>query len=126
MATENLKDCLSFKAAADLSAKQFHAVKMSAAQTVDAVTGATDEAIGVLQNKPSAAGQAATVAVFGGGTCRLMAGAAITAGAYLKLTAAGRFVTGGAGGEENWAIALDSALADGDIIEARLISKLVS
>lgn len=55
---------LNFEAAADLSAKQFRAVKMATGGKVDVFSGATDVPIGILQNKPTA-GQTAEVMVFG-------------------------------------------------------------
>lgn len=54
-----------YKAAGDLSAKQFYFVKLSAADTVDVCSAATDRAIGVLQNKPDAANKAAEVMLLG-------------------------------------------------------------
>lgn len=54
---------LNFEANADLSAKQYYAVKMIAGPKVD-VSADTDPAIGILQNKPTA-GQTAEVLVFG-------------------------------------------------------------
>lgn len=53
-----------FIAAADLSAKQFYFVKLSAANTVDVCSAVTDKPIGVLQNTPTA-GQSAEVVLFG-------------------------------------------------------------
>jgi hypothetical protein len=52
-------------AAGDLSTKQFYFVKLTAANTVDVCAATTDRPYGVLQNKPSAAGAAATVCTFG-------------------------------------------------------------
>ena len=51
-------------ASADLSAKQFHFVKLSAATTVDVCSGVTDKPIGILQNSP-ASGQQAEICIFG-------------------------------------------------------------
>jgi len=51
-------------AGADLSAKQFYAVKLSAAFTVVACAATTDIPIGILQNDPTS-GQEATVCCFG-------------------------------------------------------------
>jgi hypothetical protein len=45
-----------FKAAADLSAKQYFLVKYSAADTVALCGAAADRAFGVLMNKPAATG----------------------------------------------------------------------
>lgn len=54
----------SFEAGADLSAKQFYFVKMSANNTVTVCAGVTDVPIGVLQNKPTS-GQTAEVTMLG-------------------------------------------------------------
>lgn len=51
-------------AAADLSAKQYHFVKLASATTVNVCTGITDVPIGILQNAPTS-GQAAEIAIFG-------------------------------------------------------------
>ena len=55
---------ISLLAAADLSSYQYCFVKITADNTVN-VAGAGEAAVGVLQNKPSVAGQAARVRVFG-------------------------------------------------------------
>jgi len=52
------------EAAADLSAKQFHFVKLDSNGKAALCAAATDVPCGVLQNKPSA-GQAATIVVMG-------------------------------------------------------------
>lgn len=52
------------KAAADLSAKQFYFVKLTAAGQVNVCSAATDKPIGVLQNDPTS-GQAAEVMAIG-------------------------------------------------------------
>lgn len=51
-------------AGADLSAKQYHFVKLASATTVDVCSAITDKPIGVLQNTPTS-GQAAEVCIFG-------------------------------------------------------------
>ena len=51
-------------AAADLSAKQFHFVKLASATTVNVCTNVADVPIGILQNTPTS-GQAAEVCIFG-------------------------------------------------------------
>jgi len=55
---------LTFEAAADLSTKQYYAVKLDSNGRV-AVAGAGEPAIGILQNKPTALGRAAQVRVDG-------------------------------------------------------------
>jgi hypothetical protein len=51
-------------AAADLSAKQFHFVKLASATTVNVCDAITDKPIGILQNTPTS-GQSAEIAIFG-------------------------------------------------------------
>lgn len=65
MAVEGIQQRLpGLVAGADLSAKQFYFVKLSAAFTVVACSAVTDIPIGVLQNDPTS-GQEASVCVFG-------------------------------------------------------------
>ena len=66
MATDmQLVSDVTFEAAGDLSTKQFHFVKLTAANTVDVCAALTDVPCGVLQNKPSAAGRPAVVRMLG-------------------------------------------------------------
>ena len=51
-------------AAADLSAKQYHFVKLASATTVNVCSATTDRAIGILQNNPTS-GQQAIIQIFG-------------------------------------------------------------
>ena len=51
-------------ASADLTAKQYHLVKMSGDNTVTVCSGITDVPVGVLQNTPNS-GDAAEVCIFG-------------------------------------------------------------
>jgi hypothetical protein len=78
-------------AGADLSAKQYHFVKIDngTGQAV-AVDGATDRPVGVLQNNPTA-GQEAEVLIVGG--TKLAAGGTASAGQPLFASASGNAVT---------------------------------
>jgi hypothetical protein len=107
-----------FKAGGDLSAKQYHFVKMSADQTVVACTAVTDKAIGILQNDPDAAGEDAVVAI--AGTSKLYAGAAYSFGINLGPKADGRGQTA-VSTQFTRAISVEAAGADGDIVEVLLI-----
>jgi hypothetical protein len=82
---------ISLKAAGDLSSYQYCFVKLTADNTVD-VCGADEQAIGILQNKPSVAGQAARVRVFG--VSRFVNGTAgaIAYNAKVKSAASGKGV----------------------------------
>jgi hypothetical protein len=86
----------SYEAVADLSASQYKFVKLVGG-VLSSVTAATDAAVGVLQNKPNAAG----VGVFKGGerssgtvmvdgVSRVKAGKALAAGVAVYLDAQGR------------------------------------
>jgi hypothetical protein len=74
-------------AAADLSALQYHFVKLDSAGKAAAVAAITDIPIGVLQNAPLA-GQEAEVLVSGG--TKLKGVEAITLPAFLSVSANGR------------------------------------
>jgi len=51
-------------AAADLSSKQYHFVKLASATTVNVCSAITDLPIGILQNDPES-GEVAEIAIFG-------------------------------------------------------------
>lgn len=118
MATKQATQSLTLKAAADLSTKQHFFVKVTAAQSVNLCSAITDVAIGVLNNKPDAANKAAEVDV--SGTTKVVAGAAIAAGARVAPMASGKAQTA-ASTQVPRGIALDAAAADGDVIEIFLI-----
>lgn len=75
------------KASADLSGKQYYAVKLSGAGTVDVCSAVTDKPIGILQNDP-ASGDAA--AVCGLGVTKINSDAALSAGALIGTAADGQ------------------------------------
>lgn len=101
---------------ADLSTKQYYAMKLIAGQKVDLADGTADQVIGFLQNKPTS-GKNAEVAIGPSGTCKAIAGGAITEGVLVKVNASGKVIAGGAGSDVNYGIAFSAATADGDIIE---------
>jgi hypothetical protein len=116
---------ISLVAAADLSASQYFAVKVDSNGKA-ALAGAGEQAIGVVQNDPTAA-QTATVRI--GGVTKMKAGATIAAGARVAVDAAGKAKTavassvntsdaGGATdavvGSHVFGVALEGA-SDGDI-----------
>ena len=68
---------ITMKAAADLSSYQYCFVKLTADNTVN-VCGDGEQALGVLQNKPTVAGQAARVRVMG--ASRIVAGETLAFG----------------------------------------------
>lgn len=72
--------------------QQYRFVKVTGLHQVGLCTAATDDAIGVMQNKPQVTGQAATVAIFG--VSNVMSGAGgISAGDLVTADANGRAVS---------------------------------
>ena len=76
------------------------------------------ELIGVLQNKPDAANEAARVRMLG--TTKIVAGEAISRGQLVTATSAGKAEVVDAASEWYFGFALEAAAADGDIIEIML------
>jgi len=105
-----------FTAGEDLSAKQYHFVKLNAANSVHVCDAATDQILGVLQNAP-ASGEAASVMILG--ISKLTASASIAVGARLSTTTAGKAVTVTNGSDTTkyvGAVALEAASADAEVI----------
>lgn len=78
------------EAAADLSTKQYHFVKLDSNGRVAAVTAITDRPFGILQNKPNALGIAAEIMV--DGWSQMVGGANVAKGDMLGTNNAGRGV----------------------------------
>lgn len=98
----------SYEAVVDLSASQFKFVKLTGAKIVGAVTAATDDAVGVLQNRPLEPGVGVyqggsnnAAAVMISGVSRVRAGAAVAAGVPVVIDAQGRVVAAAAGATAN-------------------------
>ncbi|MCL4715471.1 MAG: hypothetical protein KJZ75_11220 [Hyphomonadaceae bacterium] len=89
MAGEANLVCITRIAGADLSAKQYTAVKQNSSGQVVAA-GAGEKALGILQNKPTS-GQAATVAV--GGVSKWIAGGVVAPDAEVAADADGKAKT---------------------------------
>lgn len=101
------------------SGKQFRFVKVTGPNQVGQATGvATEAPAGVLQNKPQAVGDAATVGIQGVSMCE--AGGTVTAGDGLKVDATGRPITAVIGTDKLVGIALLSG-AVGQLIPVRLL-----
>jgi hypothetical protein len=76
----------SFKAAGDLSGKQYLGVILSADDTVQVPAAANDNIIGILENKPAAANRGARVAC---GFVKFRAGSAIAYNVPITVAASG-------------------------------------
>ena len=117
MAGESKLMSHSFNAAADLSAKQYCFMKLSASKTVN-TCGAGEAGIGVLQNDPDAAGKPAEVMLYG--ITNVIAGGTVAYNAALKSDSAGHAVSTTTDDELYMAIALEAAV-DNDVFSALLI-----
>ena len=117
MALESNLTCITAEAGSDLSAAQYTFVAMASDGAVDQTANATAAILGVLQNDP-AAGRAATVAV--AGVTKLVAAAAIAAGAEIAVQTGGKCRTASTGLRIH-GVALTASAADGDIIEVLLL-----
>ena len=115
MATDNQVLDLSFKAAADLSAKQYYGVKVTANFRVNVAGAYGTSLIGVLQDAPSAAGDPASIFV-GPGLCPAIAGAAFAVGSKLTTNASGKFISTTTANDTVIGYAVEAAGADGDIV----------
>ncbi len=107
-----------FKAAADLSAVADHFVRLSAADTVNVASEAINVAnIGILSNKPAAAGRTAAVITFG--RARIVAGGSVTVNVLVTCNGSGR-AAAATSGQMVMGIALTGASTDGEIIDMLL------
>lgn len=110
-----------FKSNADLSAKQYYIVKLTADDTVDLAAAATDIIVGVLYNKPKAPtngkyDNAQVRLASAAGTTRVVAGGTINRGDFITSDANGKAVATTTTGDNVIGRALQSAVA-GDIFE---------
>ena len=103
---------LTFDTQVDLSAKQYHFVKLSTAELLVAC-GANEKPLGVLQNTPVGSSTTPAVArVRVGGVSKLKIAEAVAFGNFLTSTAASKGEVCDAAGEEFGAKALTSGDAD--------------
>lgn len=116
MAVSNQKFTYPVMAGADLSAKQYHFVKLSAADTVTQATAVEAALYGVLENNPTS-GRAAAVTVFG--QTKITAGGSVTVNALITTNASGR-ATAAASGDFAMGRALEAATNDGDVISCMI------
>lgn len=114
---------VAFTAQTDLSACQYHFVKVTGAVQCGSASGTTDTVIGVLQNKAGSA-QAAQVRVFG--ISKLISSAAIGAGSMVATSATGLGVAvqdglaSGAAGAYVAGVALDTSTAINEVVSILL------
>ena len=101
---------------ADAAVTAYNVIKVTSTGC-DVATGATDKIIGVAQATCAAAEQAV---VRFGGTSKVIASAAVSAGDRVTATTSGKVVTTVTDHQTIVGMALEAAAADGDIIEVLL------
>lgn len=95
------------------SGLQYRFVKITGEHTAGLATANTDNVVGVLQNKPQAAGDAATVGVWG--ISKVECAAAVTAGAAVYSDTVGRCTSTGGTGAIVLGYAIHSTAAAGQL-----------
>lgn len=120
MATQVESRNRSFKAGADLSAKQYFIVKLSSGNVVLA-SAATDIILGVLQNKPKSGENADVTLANAQGTVKVVAGGSISAGNMVTADSAGKAVATTTVGNYILGMALEDA-DSGDVFEVMPIA----
>lgn len=101
---------ISIPASGDLSASQYCFVHMNSSQQL-AVSGVAGNPLGVLQDKPAAAGRPGSVAI--AGVTKVRAGGAITQGNEVVVGANGYAVAAGTDAENIMGIALETMASGG-------------
>lgn len=109
MAYEEALKTISYPASGDLSASQYCFVHVTGSQL--AVSGVAGNPIGVLQDKPAAAGRPGSVAVEG--VTKVRAGGSITVGAEVVCGASGFAYGSGTDAENTMGVALETMSAGG-------------
>lgn len=117
MAVEELVYCTSVTAGADLSSKQFHCVKLNAGGQI-ILSGARENAIGILQNKP-AFGHVGSVCGLGKSMAAI--GASVTPNQNLTPDANGKLVPA-TGDDPVVAVAAEAGSA-GEICSVYIVSR---
>lgn len=108
---------ITIEANADLSTKQFYAVDMNTSRKLVVASVLGQDGVGVLQNKPAAAGRAATVMI--DGVTKAVAGATIDEGDSVTAMANGKFQAA-ASTHKIWGTALTNA-SSGELFALRLL-----
>ena len=108
---------MSLPASADLSASQHHFVEVDSNGEVTISNSAGESVFGVLQNDPGAQGVAANIMKTG--VSKVVAGAAVAAGALVQTNASGRAITA-ASGDFVVGRAIDAVGADGEVVSIAL------
>jgi hypothetical protein len=118
MAAASTPMTIGLEAAADLSAVQFHVVRVVSNNAVNVASqNSVMRAVGVLQDTPNAVGRAARVAV--DGESLVVAGASYGAGAALSHNSSGRAIAA-TSGLCVIGYSLEAAGADGDLVRMLL------
>lgn len=115
MAAHKRINSVAYAAGADYSTSQFRIVGIASDGQIDPLSDGTSAPIGILMNKPKAAGAGAEVAVVGSDV-KLEAGAVLDEGNLVVAVAGGRGSAGPAGGTAvgtTWVVGVCTQAASG-------------
>ncbi len=101
----------------DMRTKQYYAVQLDAHGKIEVAEGATDNVVGILQNKPNT-GEAAIYRF--AGTSKFSASTSVAIGAWVTTEGAGQAVTTTTDGDITLGRALEAAAAADDLIEVQM------
>lgn len=118
MSYENKLVSITLEAGSDLSAGQYKAVNVASDEQIDLVAVKGAKVLGILQDKPAAAGRAANVGVEG--VSKVLAGAAVAAGVEVIVDATSRVIATDAADQYILGTALTTAAAAGDVIAVKI------
>lgn len=116
MAYEEAVKRLSAEASADLSTYQYCGVKLNSSGQL-ALAGEGDAAVGVLQDKPAAAGRAGAYAI--SGVTKVLCGATLSAGDRVSFNSVGRAI--GVGSGNDWSMGIMTSAGTAGTIGSMLI-----
>ena len=116
MATNRKINSVSYPAGSDLSAAQYRVVQMDDDGQIGLQVGTATPALGILLNKPAAAGRACQIAIVGS-VVKVEAGAAINERAYIHGTVSGFAITAAGAESHCVGIALTPAAGSGELFE---------
>lgn len=123
MSSQNVGQTRTFKAGADLSAKQYFIVALDASNQNEVIlaNAQTLPTLGILQNAPED-NDVATVHLAGsGGTSKLIASGQIAVGAYVTADSAGKAVATTTNGDFVIGRVVKGSSTDGDTIEVQVL-----
>lgn len=106
-AYEEKLETITVPAGSDLSTKQYYPMVLNSSKQLALATGEGGDVVGILQDKPDAAGRAGCLAI--GGVSKAIAGGTITAGSRVTIDVNSKFVAAASGDDWSFGVAMGAA-----------------